>query len=389
VSAADFDGHKGAPGGTTLTGHLLVVHLGDAGGHRKVQITPEQTAWLELVRAAGHHVLLQTRMPLIGLLPLVRRLGAADGGYAVASDGAVTVRLESGTPGGYEVLDAAMFAPAPLIRQIQALTSGTLLAVEQIGGRWRVNRPWPRELGLVGSQRQVTNHELSSAPTPQVLVYAPALARDVDVLGSLTRLTVTVVGDGIYRVTAPTGASPDAAVQNMRSRLAGPPVTTTSLEDLVHDARPLIPAAACRAGLSALAAQLVAAVATADGRTAIRAWHQPGSRDLAVAEVWTRSAMIASGGWIRHAPLPAAHAASIRDVEHAAIEAGLTFPRGNVGRRRAQWRSTATPEHEHEEPEGAVAREPGFALPVEPDIQDEPAGMGSAGTTATEAASLR
>lgn len=155
-----------------------------------------------------------------------------------------------------------------------------------------------------------------------------------------------------------------AAVQSVRSRLDNPPVTATSMDDLADQAGPLVPTVARRPGLSPLAAQLAAAVATARSVwTAVHVWRQPGSTDLAVAEIWTRSAAVTSGGWVRHAPLPAARTVTMCDIEHAADEAGLTFPRSRVGRRRALWRSTAAPGCD-DEYELAQEPEPGFALPL-------------------------
>lgn len=73
---------------------------------------------------------------------------------------------------------------------------------------------------------------------------------------------------------------------------------------------------------------------------AIRVWHGDDVY-LAGAELWT----CRRHGWMRHAPVPAGRGATIRDVAHAALDAGLTFPRGTEGRRRPWWRSTAYDDH--------------------------------------------
>ncbi|WP_460707990.1 HAD family hydrolase, partial [Myceligenerans halotolerans] len=119
----------------------------------------------------------------------------------------------------------------------------------------------------------------------------------------------------------------------------------------------LTPAAALDPGLSPLAAQLTAAVHTATGSlTSVRVWHGTNT-DLAGAEIWTHH----TGTWLRHSPIPAARGATMRDMENAAHEARLDFPRGFEGKRRAQWRSTtAVVVGRHSE------RPAGFELPLTP-----------------------
>jgi hypothetical protein len=88
--------------------------------------------------------------------------------------------------------------------------------------------------------------------------------------------------------------------------------------------------------LSPLAAQLATAVATAHGAARIvRVWHGTGA-GLSRCEVWT----LRDGAWVRHAPIPAGTGATMRAIERAAREAGLTYPRGDEGRRRAHWRAS-------------------------------------------------
>jgi hypothetical protein len=57
--------------------------------------------------------------------------------------------------------------------------------------------------------------------------------------------------------------------------------------------------------------------------------------DLARCEAWT----LQDGRWVRHAPIPSGVGITMRAIGTAALEAGLPYPRGDEGRRRAQWRS--------------------------------------------------
>jgi hypothetical protein len=66
----------------------------------------------------------------------------------------------------------------------------------------------------------------------------------------------------------------------------------------------------------------------------LRVWHD-GGPNLSRCEAWT----LQTGHWVRHAPIQSGVGATMRAIEAAALEAGLPFPRGDEGRRRAQWRS--------------------------------------------------
>lgn len=370
------------------------------GSGRKVPV--ETIEALELVRAAGHEVVLATGRSLVGLLPIARQCGLTDG-YAVCSNGAATVHLDPGMPSGYEIIDAATFDPGPLIRQVQALMPGVSVAVESIGDRWKVNRKFGPGL-LNGPQSVVTNNDLSGEATTRVAIHAPGIGEHADALASLTRLTVTPAGADWCDATAST-VSKATAVDAVRQMLGVSSGATVAAGDGANDIpllewaargvamrhapehvraaanevtgsieangvvpvlRSLVPAEALRPGLTPLAAQLTAAITTTTGTmpgadVVVRIWHETdddADTDLAGAEIWTRHPD--SSDWTRHAPLPAARGATMHDVAYAALDAGLTFPRGHVGRRRAQWRSTAAVTGRHSR------RPPGFELRLTP-----------------------
>lgn len=343
------------------TARLMVV---DVDAHLAVtdqRILPETVAVLELARAAGHDVLVTSGRSLSGMLRLAGRLGLREG-YAACSHGALTVRLDPAMPGGYELLDAVTFDLEELILQLGDLDllSATLIAAEDPGAGWRVNRR--SETGfLSGAQEQVSLARLRGETTCQARLHGPGISQYTDALAALTGLTVTATGPDSCDVTG-TGTSLTAAGGTVAARLGAPAHTVTTARDsLLHSLTPLIPPGALQPGLSPLAAQLTAAVATAHAKaagqesgpeTVVRVWHGDDVY-LAGVEVWTER----RHGWVRNAPIPAGRGATMREIERAALDAGLDVPRGSEGRRRLQWRTTSDIAKHEDRPAG-------FELPV-------------------------
>ncbi|MFD6139920.1 HAD family hydrolase [Promicromonospora sp. NPDC060271] len=327
---------------------------------------------LDLIRAAGHEVVLATGRSLVGLLPVAIRLGLVEG-YAVSSNGSMTVRLDSATPTGYVIEDAHRFNPTSVIHRVLALAPQAHVGVEDVGRGWAVNRVFPDGL-LNGQQKQTLVTDLCAAPATRVAVHAPGIGSHLDALRA-TGVTVTPAGPAWADITA-AGTSKATALERLRTRLGISPEATVAVGDGANDVdmfrwaaravamghaapnvrdaadevtgtitqhgavavlRSLLPTNVDTPALSRLAAQLKTAVHTAHGPGVLRVWHGPRA-ELNRCEVWT----LQDGTWVRHAPVPAGTGATMREVENAAREAGLAYPRGDEGRRRAHWRTRFT-----------------------------------------------
>jgi hydroxymethylpyrimidine pyrophosphatase-like HAD family hydrolase len=334
------------------------------------RVPPGTVEALDLVRAAGHTVTLATGRSLVGLMPVATRLGLTDG-LAVCSNGAITVHLDSAAPSGYVVCDARSFDPGLVITRTLQLAPDAEIGVEEVGWGWRVNQKFEGEL-LNGEQKIVPVAGLAAGPAVRIAIQVPE-ARPL--LGALraTGATVTPAGVDWLDVTAPhTGK--DVALERIRVRLGVPRERTVAVGDGSNDLgmvawagrgvamghgpsavqevadevtgtigeggavlvlRSVLPVGgAGLEALSALAAQLVTAVRTTHGPAVLRVWHdqRPG---VVRCDVWTCS----EGAWVLHGPILSGGGATMRAIEAAAREAGLRYPRGDVGRRRARWRS--------------------------------------------------
>ncbi|GAB2481285.1 hypothetical protein GCM10027063_24290 [Promicromonospora xylanilytica] len=325
---------------------------------------------LDLVRAAGHKVVLATGRSLAGLLPIALRLGLTDG-LAVCSNGSVTVRLDRSAPSGYDIVAARTFNPAPVIGRAVDLVPSLRVAVEEVGWGWRTTHRFAAG-ELNGQQKLAPLDDLTAVPATRVVLSGPGIRRYTEVLGG-TGVTVVPTDTDWADVTA-LDVNKAAALDRVREQLHIPSERTVAVGDGVNDLdmlawagrsiamghapatvrsaadettgsiaeagvlpvlRSLVPAVDY--SLSRLAQQITVAAQTAPGPVVLRVWHGTGP-DLNRCEAWT----LRTGRWVRHSPIPSGVGTTMRAIESAALEAGLPFPRGDEGRRRAQWRSVTS-----------------------------------------------
>ena len=97
---------------------------------------------VQAVAGSGRHVVLSTGRSLVATLPVLDQLGLT-AGFAVTSNGAVTVRLDPDLPDGYEVVDLVTFDPTPALRLLREHLPNAIYAVEELGMGFRLTGPFP------------------------------------------------------------------------------------------------------------------------------------------------------------------------------------------------------------------------------------------------------
>jgi len=128
-------GHgNGAP--NSAGGNLLIAldvdgTLVDHDGHMSDSVREAAQA----VVAAGHHVMIATGRSLNATLPVIEHIGI-DNGYAVCSNGGVTLRIDSGLPDGYEIIHKATFDPGPALRALRKQLPTAKYALEDEDGNF-------------------------------------------------------------------------------------------------------------------------------------------------------------------------------------------------------------------------------------------------------------
>lgn len=200
------------------------------------RLSPDVLDGVRALRETGTHVVLATGRSLVGLRPVAAALGV-DRGWAVASNGAVSVRLDPDLPGGDEVSDVVTFDPEPALRLLRDLLPDGLFAVERLGeGFWVSGHFPPGE--LPEGVRVVDFEALCQAPATRVTLRAPRLEaadlREVVDRSHLTGVTYAIGWTAWLDLTPP-GISKASALETLRTRLGVAPGSSLAVGDGQND----------------------------------------------------------------------------------------------------------------------------------------------------------
>lgn len=192
---------------------------------------------VEQVRMCRNHVILATGRNIIATLPVAERLGIRRG-WMVCSNGAVTVRLNPQTPGGYDVVEKVTFNPQAALELIRREMPDAFVAVEDLGVGFRVTREFPRG-ELVGRQRIVDSFEdLFHDEVTRVVIRAPGVPLEHfdDLVHRIGLNDVTyAVGYSAWLDLTPPGVSKASALETLRRQLGVYPDHTAAIGDGNND----------------------------------------------------------------------------------------------------------------------------------------------------------
>lgn len=200
------------------------------------RISPRVLTAVRDVVARGHHVVVATGRALPGALPVLEELGLSDG-YAVCSNGAVTVRLDPSLPDGHEVADAVTFDPTTAIALLRGELPSALFAVEVLGQGMRVTGAFP-DGELPGRIDVVPFDDLVDGPTTRVVVRSPQHTSS-DFLALVERVGLHgvsyAVGWTAWLDLAPDGVDKGTALELVRQRLGVDASRTVAIGDGRND----------------------------------------------------------------------------------------------------------------------------------------------------------
>ncbi len=216
--------------------HLVALDVDGTTIHHDGFLSEGVRAAVTEVVAAGHHVVVSTGRSVVATVPILDRL-ALVAGYAVSSNGAVTLRLDPALDTGFEVTDAVTFDPGPALSLLRDAWPGAVIAVEELGIGFKVNAPFP-DGELMGDQRVVPWDELVAEPATRVTFRAPGGTSE-DFLKLAERIGLHgvnyAIGFSAWLDIAPEGVSKGSALELVRRRLRVEPAHTLAVGDQRND----------------------------------------------------------------------------------------------------------------------------------------------------------
>jgi hydroxymethylpyrimidine pyrophosphatase-like HAD family hydrolase len=199
-------------------------------------LSPAVTDAVRAVRDAGHHVVVATGRSILATTWILDALGLTEG-YAVCSNGAVTLGLDPAESRGYRVVDTVTFDPRPALTLLREALPGALVAVEDLGVGFKVSAPFP-DGELWGEQTVVDWEHLVGNPATRVTLRMP----DVEPDDFMARIEAIGLHEVSYAVgwTAwldinPEGVSKGSALELLRRRLHVEPADTVAVGDQRND----------------------------------------------------------------------------------------------------------------------------------------------------------
>lgn len=206
----------------------IITHTGEC--------LPEVYDAIRRVVEAGAHVVIATGRGPESTGPVLEMLGLTHG-YAVSSNGAITLRLDPGVDGGFELLNVITFPPEQTLRRLRELVPTALFMVEDGNAERWVTQPFP-EGEVMGTPRVLPFEEICQMPASRVTLRAPDLeSADVHALladAGLHGVSYSV-GWTAWVDIAPEGISKATGLDRIREHLNISPFATVAVGDGHND----------------------------------------------------------------------------------------------------------------------------------------------------------
>ena len=188
------------------------------------------------VADAGVHVVIATGRSIVAAMPIIEALGLSHG-FAVCSNGAITIELDAAEPRGYQLLEAVTFDPAPALNLLRGSWPDAVVAVEELGVGFKLSAPFP-DGELQGELRVVPWEELIDSPATRVTFRSPTGTAE-DFMELVERIGLHevnyAVGFTAWLDINPEGVSKGSALELVRRTLHVEPGDTVAVGDQRND----------------------------------------------------------------------------------------------------------------------------------------------------------
>lgn len=218
------------------THHLIALDvdgtLVDHDGNMAEEVRDAAQAVIE----AGHDVIIATGRSLGATLPVIGLLGITRG-YAVCSNGGVTLRIDTALPDGFEVVDRVTFDPRSALIALRERLPSAKYALEDDRGRFLSTESF-QDASFGSEAESVDFEEMLESRAVRVVVFstdssAEEFGHAVESIG-LHGVTYSV-GWTAWLDIAASGVTKASALEVLRQRLGTAPSLTVAVGDGRND----------------------------------------------------------------------------------------------------------------------------------------------------------
>jgi Cof subfamily protein (haloacid dehalogenase superfamily) len=216
--------------------HLIALDVDGTLVDHEGNMTDEVRDAAQAVIEAGHDVIIATGRSLGATLPVIRLLGITRG-YAVCSNGGVTLRIDTALPDGFEVIERVTFDPRPALTALRDRLPSAKYALEDDRGRFLATESF-QDASFGSEAQSVDFEEMLASRAVRVVVFSTDSSAEEfgDAVASIGLHGVTYsVGWTAWLDIAAAGITKASALEVLRQRIGTDPSLTVAMGDGRND----------------------------------------------------------------------------------------------------------------------------------------------------------
>ena len=199
-------------------------------------LSPRVVEQVQRVRALGHEVVIATGRSASQAIPVIFDIGIKDG-FAVCSNGAVTIKVDPSEPRGYSHHQVITFQPREVLSKLVEKLPTAHFAVENVDGSYNFHRPFPT-YALGDENYETPLEDLMDEPVSRVVVLSPDHAADefIELIADIGLHSVSYsIGYTAWLDISPSGISKASALEAQREALNIKPNQVIAIGDGRND----------------------------------------------------------------------------------------------------------------------------------------------------------
>lgn len=199
---------------------LVAIDIDGTLVHDDGYLSPRVVEQVQRVRALGHEVFIATGRSASQAIPVVFDIGIKEG-FAVCSNGAVTIKVNPSEPRGFTHHEVITFQPREVISKLVEKLPKAHFAVENVDGSYNFHRPFPT-YALGNENYETPIEQLMDEPVSRVVVLSPDHAADefIELIADIGLHSVSYsIGYTAWLDISPRGISKASALETQRQAL--------------------------------------------------------------------------------------------------------------------------------------------------------------------------